>query len=182
MFVKIVSIVSLLWFGISCFSQNIFSVDSLSGRYILIDKYSELNDSTPVEYLLTQYEFIPKRGLILLDCTDSTFRYSCCHDTLSEVDTFYTNSHVFMGVYHGLINQCAYFYNEKHGWELEYYTFNEFATSCEHKRNRIKFEGKWKYGKKHGIWKYYPIDGETTIIEKYRRGKLIRKKTLHNTT
>lgn len=41
-----------------------------------------------------------------------------------------------------------------------------------HENGKVKFEGSWRKGKKHGEWVYFNEEGEMLKKEMYKRGKL----------
>lgn len=72
---------------------------------------------------------------------------------------------------------CGYYYNQKNGWETEYYSVPELQQQVITGNHfREKCSGYWKVGKKHGKWFYYSPDGELQRIEKWRKGKLRKTK------
>lgn len=68
---------------------------------------------------------------------------------------------------------CNYFYNLKHGEEYCFYSISEIKNLCiDGQCGLLRYYGSWKYGKKHGKWRYYSKEGVLLKAEKYRNGKL----------
>jgi len=67
----------------------------------------------------------------------------------------------------------GYFFRQKHGREVTYYTIREISdTVITGRMTRIKSIGHWRLGKKHGRWNYYSTTGELVKTERWKRGEL----------
>ena len=100
--------------------------------------------------------------------------YLANKDSLS-VDTIFTNKNFFKTTafqFDRLVLEVSYDHYVKHGYETAYYRTSEIKGVCIEKNFRIKYEGLWKKGKKHGKWREYNIRGQLVKTSKYKHGEL----------
>jgi hypothetical protein len=131
--------------------------DSLNSKYV-IDTIFKVVDSCVEDYYSDKDH---------KTCTLTLSNSSVLSSRKNDDDLFYLKS------------KTLYYYDDKHNYEFGYYEIEELNGILVKDNFRLKYEGWWKFGVKHGKWKEYDKTGKLTSIRKYKKGKLIRSKTFN---
>lgn len=77
-----------------------------------------------------------------------------------------------------LLKRSLFYYEQQHNYEIGYYRVSELDGVYITDHFRLKYEGWWKFGEKHGKWKEYDKTGKLISVEKYRHDRLVSSRSV----